>query len=365
MNARVTLTASAPGKLLLFGEYAVLDGAPALVTAIDRRVELELRHDDAATFRYHVRERWPTPGSRPDDVLTLEIGDTNPAPDASPLAPLTLAVLDVLELWPTELAGIEIDLVRGAMHESDSGIKLGVGSSAASCVALVGALAEATGRELPPEALLRESFRAHRQFQNGRGSGVDVAASTMGGVLRYTLHEGQPEAAAIPRNHLPPWRAVWIGHAADTREFLTALESLAAASPEVHAARLQEIRQRAEDADALVAGADIDGLLECVSATERALEALGEAADIPIVTDAHRTLSARADALGLVAKPSGAGGGDLSLVFGDNENDLRLLDEALDDTPLVPMSLHTDPTGFRLEADAPSQAAETRGHSST
>nr|MBA3501924.1 hypothetical protein [Deltaproteobacteria bacterium] len=29
--------ATAPGKLILTGEYAVLDGAPAIVTAVDRR----------------------------------------------------------------------------------------------------------------------------------------------------------------------------------------------------------------------------------------------------------------------------------------------------------------------------------------
>ena len=32
------MIATAPGKLILTGEYAVLDGAPALVVAIDRRV---------------------------------------------------------------------------------------------------------------------------------------------------------------------------------------------------------------------------------------------------------------------------------------------------------------------------------------
>jgi hypothetical protein len=32
------MIATAPGKLILTGEYAVLDGAPALVVAVDRRV---------------------------------------------------------------------------------------------------------------------------------------------------------------------------------------------------------------------------------------------------------------------------------------------------------------------------------------
>src|SRR5687768_17097612 len=33
-----SMTATAPGKLIVTGEYAVLDGAPALVVAMDRRV---------------------------------------------------------------------------------------------------------------------------------------------------------------------------------------------------------------------------------------------------------------------------------------------------------------------------------------
>ena len=36
------VTATAPGKLVLLGEYAVLEGAPALVMAIDRRAEVRL-----------------------------------------------------------------------------------------------------------------------------------------------------------------------------------------------------------------------------------------------------------------------------------------------------------------------------------
>ncbi len=41
-----TMTATAPGKLILTGEYAVLDGAPAVVVAMDRRVVARYRMTD-------------------------------------------------------------------------------------------------------------------------------------------------------------------------------------------------------------------------------------------------------------------------------------------------------------------------------
>jgi phosphomevalonate kinase len=36
------VTASAPGKAVLSGEYVVLDGAPAIATALDRRARITL-----------------------------------------------------------------------------------------------------------------------------------------------------------------------------------------------------------------------------------------------------------------------------------------------------------------------------------
>ena len=46
------IEASAPGKLVLSGEYAVLSGGPALVAAVDRRVTCTLSSREQGGWRF-------------------------------------------------------------------------------------------------------------------------------------------------------------------------------------------------------------------------------------------------------------------------------------------------------------------------
>ena len=45
------VVASAPGKLVILGEYLVLEGGPCLVAAVDRRARVELRRASGARGR--------------------------------------------------------------------------------------------------------------------------------------------------------------------------------------------------------------------------------------------------------------------------------------------------------------------------
>ncbi|MDH3305214.1 MAG: hypothetical protein OEM92_08415, partial [Gammaproteobacteria bacterium] len=45
------MLASAPGKLVLCGEYAVLDGAPAVCMAVDRRATVTVTDADGRWHR--------------------------------------------------------------------------------------------------------------------------------------------------------------------------------------------------------------------------------------------------------------------------------------------------------------------------
>ena len=264
----------APGKLVLTGAYAVLEGAPAIVAAVDR---------------YAVADT-QSPGK-----------------------------IDVRSL------------------QDSGGQKLGLGSSAASIVASFGARALARGDDPRHAAVRSEIFRSARdahQRQQGGGSGVDVAASVHGGVLRYTVLRSPspraPQAAAAPSSGPPSTRrfetsihaldmppglvlaAFWSGTSARTSDLLARVDALRARGGAV--AVFTALRGVAEEAaDAI---GDAGRFVQRAAAFGRALAALGDAADAPIVPPAFAELSSLAEREGAAFFPSGAGGGDVAVWLG-------------------------------------------------
>jgi len=268
--------ARAPGKLVLSGAYAVLEGAPCLVAAVDRYVVAD--------------------AGRPAALVTDEV---RAALDAG-----------VLERVPW----FDASALREQAADGSSR-KLGLGSSAAI---LVASLAAALGdRQRDARALRAAIFPAallaHRKAQGG-GSGVDVAASVFGGVLLAELTPGGGLATAP--HPLPPGTVVEVFAspvAAVTRELISLVKRLAESQPARHRACLDAA---AAGARAAVGARSIDALVLAVSAQADALGALGEAAGAPIVTDDVRALRAPAAGEGAAFAPSGAGGGDIAVFVG-------------------------------------------------
>ena len=157
----------APGKLVLLGEYAVLDGGPALVLAVDRGVACDV-------VPAPVREvRAPVHDGRSDTRFV------DAALEAVGAPPARYTFSDVR---PLVLPG---------------GAKPGLGGSAAATVAAVLAGHTAAGRVVGVSERLEQAIAVHREVQ-GSGSGVDVAASTVGGVVRWQGGRADPVVAGPP-----------------------------------------------------------------------------------------------------------------------------------------------------------------------
>jgi len=293
----------APGKLLLAGAYAVLEGAPALVVGVDR-------HAVADGARRASR---PTP-----EVLAAMSAEDAPEVDASALR--------------------------------EDGQKLGLGSSAAMLVASLGVLAARRGEDLAArdvrDTLFDAARRAHAAVQDG-GSGADVAASVHGGALSYTL---SPKGARVVPVQLPADVVIevfWCGSPALTTGMRARVEALRERNAAVHAARLLAIAD-ASVAAIIAAGADdARAFVAALGQGADALVALGRDADSPIVPPAQLDLVRLAAADGGAFLPSGAGGGDVFVHVAPRPAPPRLR-AAAEAAGMRHVPIHVDRGGVRL-----------------
>ncbi len=318
-------SASAPGKLILLGEYAVLEGAPAVVLAVDRRARVRI----TAGADHNVLDA-------PEITTTAVPFSVDPSGNVSwfGVDPATTARLGVIEqvltrFPPGEPVRIETDTAE--FHED--GIKVGLGSSAALTVAAAAAL---SGRR--PE--LATVVAVHRAAQGGRGSGFDVAASLHGGAIVY-----RAEPLEVLPLSLPPGlqlRGIWTGHAASTTGFL---RGLAALGP--RRAALTPLTEAAEAAVASL-GQDAASWVGAVRDYAGALAAFARSTSLPILSGGHRELMALAADYNVVYKPSGAGGGDLGIAVSDDEEALAAFVSALPPAPVGLLRLGIDGRGLAL-----------------
>lgn len=311
------VVASAPGKLFVTGEYAVLDRAPALLTAVNVRAVCRLRPASGEVSRLVTPPLSMTPA-------VFRIADDMPQWEDEPVPLLDAAWRALTEARRRKLAesAWHISLDTSAFFLKDR--KLGLGSSAAALAALTGALWAATG-DLPAEADAFDALRsAHTAWQGG-GSGADLAVTLAGGNILYRRDPRIAAPVALPGGLevLP----VWSGRPASTGEFLRKLAEFQENAPERFRERFAVLEQEAEEAAVAASAGDADAFLEAFEDQGAALRALGEAAELPIWSEDHERIGEIARANGVRYKPSGAGGGDIGLALiraGDEEGAERL-----------------------------------------
>ena len=322
------ITASAPGKFVLSGEYAVLDGAPAVCVAVDRRavVTIETYAGDhhvvrapgftTATGRFEADEgglAWLSGGG---DFGLFEAmwSVSRPVAEAGPVA---------------------ISLETGAFRDPASGSKIGLGSSAALAAALAVAL-EAMGGACARDA----AHAGHRLFQGGSGSGVDVACSLAGGVIEYRMRDRQSKSLVWPRGlHCS---VLWSGVAAGTRGRIARFGEQPG-SPS---------RSALHDASSAVAAAMMDGRATAVLAAlgeyAAVLQRFDAAHGLGIFDAGHGSLAGAPDVEGVAYKPCGAGGGDIGVALATSRASLASFEQVAARSGFTRLALGIDPRGAML-----------------
>lgn len=296
------IRATAPGKIVLAGEYAVLHGSHAIAAAVDRHAVVEIRSTAGAGLEIQA------PGyvegtTRYEMNCVGKLIATDAASQSADfgLFECTWATCDArLD------GGMHITLDTTAFVDATSGRKLGLGSSAALCVALTAALRP----ELDVFSVAALAGKAHREFQ-GAGSGVDIACAVTGGFIDYRQTPASVSSVAVPQDlH---FAILWSGRAASTVAKIQSLE-----------ASLQDRRQRAtlqalqERSDALASdwhGGDAARVFRRFDDYIAALRAFDADLQLDIFGAGHAALTDAAFNCGLLYKPCGAGGGDVGVAI--------------------------------------------------
>ncbi|MEM6928389.1 MAG: hypothetical protein AAF602_15755 [Myxococcota bacterium] len=258
------MVVDAPGKIVVLGEYAVVDGAPAIVRAVDRGVRCTVTPADVLA--------WSTPTD--DDRFVARALEAVGAPAAH------YAFSDWRPVEATD--------------------KVGLGGSAAATVAAVVAAWRVAGRVFGPDDVLSTAHAVHNAVQ-GSGSGIDVAASAHGGWIRFE----QRAVAAIDAR--PPVTVVYSGRPAATGPRVRKYLALDAVERAAFVAQSRRIVEGFEEAP-----------VEAIRAGGALLRSMAERAGIAYWTESIDRLVQLAAAHGGAGKPSGAGGGDIVVaVFAD------------------------------------------------
>jgi mevalonate kinase len=192
----------APGKLILSGEHSVVYGHPAIAMAINRYVTTVTTPQvaphisfDLSDLSYQRRLSLSTLNSLKDRIKLkyqrFVSGD--------------FKIREVLQK-PVELAQIAFSLFFEALNikltqgikihvRSDIPIGCGMGSSAATVLSVVHAIADHLKMDLTPEMFLRLGLEAEN-MQHGYSSGLDLRVSLYGGCLY--VKDGQMSPRALP-----------------------------------------------------------------------------------------------------------------------------------------------------------------------
>lgn len=297
------VVASSPGKVVLFGEYVVLDGAPALAMAVDCRALASIvavagdistvtaagYSDDVGRFRITGEGLHWMPGGRAFNVVS----------QAWRAAQMSAATAMRIELDSTRFVNAK------------TGQKIGLGSSAAVTVALCAALRRtADRRELAPLA-----YTAHTELQDGAGSGVDVACSLNGGLIEYRMQGNTVSPRTWPDGlH---YRLLNSGVGVSTRQQLSKLDAVARQSSR------DRLAAAAEKMAAVWSTGDANTILAEAKGYGDILRSFSEEHALGIYAAGHDDLWRIASGTGLFYKPCGAGGGDVGVVMGVDVSSLE------------------------------------------
>jgi len=303
---------SAPGKLHLLGEHAVVYGKPAIIAAVNKRcyVTISPRHDKNIVVPSEnvilseniifektnlARKQWQEFIKTGESMLLKNI-------TKNPIDFVLIAIGETLQYYNKKISsGFALSV------QSDIPLGSGMGSSAAFAVSLAGAMSLFLGESLNKEKINEIAFRIE-QIQHGNPSGGDNTASCYGGFIWYQKKSDtekiiKPFPYSISKNIAEKFFIINTGIPEEsTGEMVTMVNS----KFKVQSSKFEKIfadqERLVNKLLSIIQNEDITLMIYIIRVGEKNLEKLG------VVSESTKQLIRQIEESGGAAKICGAGG---------------------------------------------------------
>ncbi len=281
--------ASAPGKVILFGEHFVVYGVKAILCSIDKRITVtaEKIKENKILIKSNIGNLELEPNK---DISKIK----------SPLKPFYYLANKIIQ---NKNVGIRIKV------ESEIPLGVGLGSSSACCVAGAAAISRLFS-DTPKEEILKLAIEAEKTiFQNT--SGADCTICTFGGIMQYDKENGFSKIKFEPKFHLVIANSN-IKHS--TELIVKDVKSFKEKNEDEFSNLCKNEGKLVEDVLELLKKNNIKGLGEKINENQRYLETIG------ISNEKIRKMIQIGKESSFGAKITGAGGGGCVFALTDDTN---------------------------------------------
>ncbi len=319
---------SIPGKIVISGEYAVLDGAPAIVSTLKQKVNITIQKSDKKHNIYTTSVlQGVFPFTMDDDanVLWLEA-------DPGVFGLLLQHAFKILKPKLKEKLRIAVDSSEFFRTTNDGvAIKLGIGSSAAVSVGITQALSQYQAIRSSPENLLSQANSIHQGLQGKQGSGIDVACCFADqGVIECTKDSVKNHTWSIlnwPNGlHL---KALTTSQYGSTNRLVANYQRASNLYPKEFNSALDQFLDITQSLSNAWKSEDVDLIIDLLRAYDVQIKKLDKIGGIGIYTQVHADIQNIASTHNVFYKPSGAGGGDIGLAFSSSLDALSDFSDAI------------------------------------
>ena len=287
----MTSKASAPGKVILFGEHFVVYGVKAILCAIDKRITV-------------------TAEKIPDDIISIKsvIGNLEMEKNKAiseidvPLRPFYYLADKIIKKYDQK-SGMQITV------NSEIPLGVGLGSSSACCVAASAAIS-GVFEKISKEEVLQLAIEAEKTiFPNT--SGADCTVCTFGGIMQYDKQNGHQKLEYEPNFHLVIANSK-IEHS--TKEVVSKVRQFKEKNEEGFSQMCKEESDLIDDAMDALSNNDLKRIGLNIIKNQEYLESIG------ISNDRLRDMIKLGNECSFGSKITGAGGGGCIFALTDQTN---------------------------------------------